>query len=89
MPTPTVSRERRLGAWWVLVVGGLVLLVLGGTDVLPGVTEGIGAVAVTSAYTWALAARTGAGRSSSPRSPPWRARPCSSSTRRSCAPGRP
>lgn len=59
MPTPTVSRERRLGAWWALVVGGLALLVLGGTGVLPDVTEGIGAVAVTSAYTWALAARTG------------------------------
>ncbi|MDQ1106308.1 hypothetical protein QE364_003163 [Nocardioides zeae] len=59
MPTPTVSRERRLGAWWLLVVGGLALLVLGGTGVLPDVTEGIGAVAVTSAYTWALAARTG------------------------------
>lgn len=52
-------RTTRLGSWWVLVLGGLALLVAGGTGLAPAWGEGVGAVAVTVAYTWALAARTG------------------------------
>ncbi|MDF9714904.1 hypothetical protein [Nocardioides sp. ChNu-99] len=56
---PRTPREQRLSAWWLLVLGGLALLVGGGVGWLPAVTEGLGAVAVSAAYSWALAARTG------------------------------
>lgn len=60
MLTPSdLSPARRLSAWWVLVLVGLGLLVGGGTDLLPALTERVGAVAVSAGYAWALAARTG------------------------------
>lgn len=50
---------QRLAAWWVLVVGGLLTLVAGGMDLVPQPAEEIGAIAISAAYAWALAARTG------------------------------
>ncbi|MDT9593234.1 hypothetical protein RDV89_09150 [Nocardioides zeae] len=55
-----LTPARRLTAWWVLVLGGLALLSAGATGLLPeAAAGGVGAVAVSSGYAWALAARTG------------------------------
>lgn len=63
--TPTRAGWRRvapLAAWWVVVLGGVAALVVALLDVVPAderLLSGIGSVAVTSAYTWALVARAG------------------------------
>jgi hypothetical protein len=58
----TASRAP-MGGWWVLVVAGLAALVATTAGLVPeGSADpvgGVGAVAVASAYTWGLAARTG------------------------------
>lgn len=59
LKAPDVPPARRLAAWWVLVAGGLAVLVAGGMDLLPAPAEGVGAIAISGAYAWALAARTG------------------------------
>lgn len=59
LKAPVLSPARRLAAWWVLVLGGLLVLVAGGVGWLPAPAEGAGAVAVSGGYAWALAARTG------------------------------
>lgn len=58
----TASRLPMAG-WWVLVVGGLAALLATTAGLVPDgaadLTGGAGAVAVATAYTWGLAARTG------------------------------
>lgn len=46
-------------AWWLTVLTGTALLVCGVVPVGPSWLGGAGSVAVVTAYTWALAARTG------------------------------
>ena len=48
-----------VGVWAVAVLSGLALLIAGAVPVGPGILGEIGAVVVATAYTWALAARTG------------------------------
>ncbi|WP_166389311.1 hypothetical protein [Nocardioides ochotonae] len=48
-----------VGVWAVAVLSGLALLIAGTVPVGPGILGEIGAVVVATAYTWALAARTG------------------------------
>jgi hypothetical protein len=63
--TVTVPERERtdhrlwLGLWFGLVAAGLVALVCALVPVGPGWLDGVGATAVATAYTWALAARTG------------------------------
>ncbi|WP_292675446.1 hypothetical protein [Nocardioides sp.] len=73
VPGPTVSEIRvKVGpddetrhpwwatsAWGLVVAAGLACLVAALVPVGPSWLDGVGAVAVVSAYTWALAARTG------------------------------
>ena len=46
-------------AWAVVVAGGLACLVAALVPIGPGWLDGVGATAVVTAYSWALAARTG------------------------------
>lgn len=73
VPGPTVSEIRvtvtedheTKPAWWtrsawaVVVAGGLACLIAALVPVGPGWLDGVGATAVVTAYSWALAARTG------------------------------
>ena len=58
-PTTSRSAGRCVAAWVAVVLAGLACLVAALVPVGPSYLEGIGAVAVASAYAWALAARTG------------------------------
>jgi hypothetical protein len=72
-PERTPTRQQRLAqrlqglrrsrapqvAWWVTVLTGTALLVCGVVPVGPSWLGGAGSVAVVTAYTWALAVRTG------------------------------
>lgn len=45
--------------WWATLLVGVVALGLAVAEVGPSWVDGVGAIAVSSAYTWALASRTG------------------------------
>ncbi|WP_440901744.1 hypothetical protein [Actinosynnema sp.] len=54
------ARSRlQLGVWWLLLLVGVAVVVAGELLDAPRALTGLGAVAVTSAYTWGLVARTG------------------------------
>ena len=60
VPDQEPIQNRLLVALWTLVVaGGLAGLVAALVPVGPPWLDGVGAVAIVTAYTWALAARTG------------------------------